>query len=57
MQESDVYEAPLLSLSEMEKDHIERVMQHFGGNKKACAEHLGINRSTLYAKLRLYNLG
>ncbi len=49
------FKMPLLSLADMEKIHIDRVLQHYGGNKKACAEHLGINRSTLYAKLRLYN--
>lgn len=54
-EESD-FRMPLLSLAEMEKIHIERVLEHYGGNKKACAEHLGINRSTLYAKLRLYNI-
>ncbi len=54
-EESD-FRMPLLSLADMEKIHIERVLEHYGGNKKACAEHLGINRSTLYAKLRLYNI-
>ena len=54
--DDESFSMPLVSLAEMEKIHIERVLNHFGGNKKACAEHLGINRSTLYAKLRLYGI-
>ncbi|MFW5829421.1 MAG: helix-turn-helix domain-containing protein, partial [Planctomycetota bacterium] len=45
---------PIVSLAEMEKAHILRVLEHCGGNKKASAEVLGIDRSTLYAKLRQY---
>ena len=44
----------LVSLAEMEQRHILGVLQALGGNKKAAAECLGIDRSTLYAKLRLY---
>jgi DNA-binding NtrC family response regulator len=45
---------PVCSLSEVERFHILRVLEHCGGNKKAAAETLGIDRSTLYAKLRQY---
>ena len=45
---------PIVSLSEVEKMHILRVLDHCGGNKKASAQLLGIDRSTLYAKLRQY---
>lgn len=45
---------PITTLAEVERMHIQRVLEHCGGNKKATAELLGIDRSTLYAKLRLY---
>ena len=44
------------SLSEIEKDHIQRVLEHTGGNKKRAAEILGIERCTLYSKLKNYGL-
>ena len=40
------------SLAEMERRHIEAVLEACGGNKKVAAEKLGISRSTLYEKLR-----
>ncbi len=43
-----------ISLSELEKQHIERVLEHTGGNKKRAAEILGIERCTLYSKLKSY---
>ena len=46
--------SPIVPLAEVERAHIQRVLEHCGGNKKAAAEILGIDRSTLYAKLRLY---
>ncbi len=49
-------ETPMVSLAEVERVHILRVLEHCGGNKKATAELLGIDRSTLYAKLRQYKL-
>nr|MDA3959943.1 sigma-54-dependent Fis family transcriptional regulator [Planctomycetota bacterium] len=51
---SDTFHTPIVSLSEVERLHILRVLDHCGGNKKATAEMLGIDRSTLYAKLRQY---
>jgi transcriptional regulator with GAF, ATPase, and Fis domain len=51
--------APLpssLKLADIEKDHILRVLQSCDSNKKLCAEKLGIDRSTLYAKLRAYGI-
>ena len=47
---------PILPLAEMERVHIMRVLDHCGGNKKAAAEVLDIDRSTLYAKLRQYGV-
>ena len=43
-------------LREVEKRHIARVMRQTGGNKKEAARVLGIDRSTLYAKLKAHNL-
>ena len=48
---------PITSLAAVERFHILRVLEHCGGNKKAAAEVLEIDRSTLYAKLRQYGLG
>ena len=45
------------SLAVVERAHILRVLDHCGGNKKATAELLEIDRSTLYAKLKQYGLG
>ena len=42
------------SLDEMEKRHIQRVLKSTGGNKKRTAEILGVDRSTLYARLKRY---
>jgi Nif-specific regulatory protein len=46
----------LLSLRDLEKTHIQRVLRHTGGNKKEAARILGIDRSTLYSKLKAYGL-
>ncbi len=46
--------APIVPLAEVERAHILKVLDHCGGNKKIAAELLGIDRSTLYAKLRTY---
>jgi len=43
---------PLLSLKELERWHIRRVLTAVGGNRRAAARILGIDRSTLYRKLR-----
>lgn len=46
--EADSGESALLSLAEMERNHVNRVMEMVGGNKLRAAEILGISRSTLY---------
>jgi len=43
-----------LSLRDAERRCIKRALLRTGGNKKRAAEALGIDRSTLYAKLRRY---
>jgi len=44
------------SLADIEREHIIRVMAHTGGNKKEAAAILGIDRSTLYSKLKQYSI-
>ena len=43
-----------LSLDEVERRHIEHVLNAVAGQKTRAAELLGINRTTLWKKLRLY---
>jgi transcriptional regulator with PAS, ATPase and Fis domain len=47
----------LLSLEQLEKRHIERVLELTGGNRPKAAEILGINVSTVYRKIEKYNIG
>lgn len=44
------------SIQELERDHIERVLDHVGWNKSKAAEVLGIERSTLYSRIRNFGL-
>jgi DNA-binding NtrC family response regulator len=46
----------LLTLDEIEKRHIKRVLEVTGGNRPEAAKILGINVSTVYRKLERYNL-
>jgi DNA-binding NtrC family response regulator len=46
----------LLTLDELEKRHIKRVLEVTGGNRPKAAKILGINVSTVYRKLEKYNL-
>jgi Nif-specific regulatory protein len=43
-----------ITLAELERAHIERVLRHTGGNKSRAASILGIERSTLDRKLKKY---
>jgi len=45
-----------LSLDEVERRHILRVLEAHGGNKVATSQVLGIDRKTLYRKLLRYGL-
>lgn len=47
---------PDLSLDEVEERHIRSVLASVQGNRSRAAEKLGIDRSTLYAKLRKYRI-
>jgi DNA-binding NtrC family response regulator len=45
-----------LSLEEVERRHIARVLAHHSGNRSRAARSLGISRATLYEKLARYGL-
>jgi len=45
-----------LSLQALEKAHISRVIRETDGNRSQAARLLGVNRTTLYNKLRRYGL-
>jgi two-component system, NtrC family, response regulator len=45
-----------LTLSSVEKKHIEKVLQHTKGNKTKAAEYLGIGLTTLYRKMEEYHI-
>jgi DNA-binding NtrC family response regulator len=45
-----------LTLRELEAIHIKRVLDETQGNKKKTAQLLGIERATLYAKLKKYGI-
>jgi transcriptional regulator with GAF, ATPase, and Fis domain len=47
---------PFGTLAEVEGQHIRKVLDSVNWNKRRAAEMLGINRSTLYEKIRLYEI-
>ncbi|MDF7800907.1 sigma-54 dependent transcriptional regulator [Pontiellaceae bacterium B1224] len=55
--EPDAGPSDLLPMAEVEKRHIQRVLEELGGNRKAAAEVLQIHRTTLYKKIETYELG
>ncbi|NLI80816.1 MAG: sigma-54-dependent Fis family transcriptional regulator [Deltaproteobacteria bacterium] len=44
----------LLTLEELQKSHIRRVLDHAAGNRSRAADLLGIGRKTLYRKMKEY---
>jgi transcriptional regulator with PAS, ATPase and Fis domain len=48
--------SPLLSLTELEKQHVTRVLQATGGNKAKAARILGISRPTLDRKIQRHDI-
>ena len=46
-----------LTLAELEREYISRVLQAEGGNKTRAAQRLGLDRKTLYRKLEEYQRG
>jgi DNA-binding NtrC family response regulator len=51
-----VIDSPSMTLEELEREYILKVLQHTSGQKKRASELLGINASTLYRKLIAYGL-
>jgi len=47
---------PGLTLQEMEKQYVSATLTRLQGNVKAAAEALGIDRSTLYEKIKRYDI-
>jgi DNA-binding NtrC family response regulator len=47
---------PGLTLQEIEKEYVTATLARLSGNVKAAAEALGIDRSTLYEKIRRYGI-
>jgi transcriptional regulator with GAF, ATPase, and Fis domain len=45
-----------VSIQELEKGHIMEALRQSDGNKKQAADQLGINRATLYRKLKSYGI-
>jgi two-component system, NtrC family, response regulator len=56
IQKQNTLSADSLTLSSVEKTHIEKVLQHTKGNKTKAAEYLGIGLTTLYRKLEEYRI-
>ena len=46
----------MLTLDELEKRHIKRVLEVTGGNRPKAAEILGVNVTTVYRKIEKYNI-
>jgi DNA-binding NtrC family response regulator len=51
-----VIDNPNMTLDELEREYILKVLSYTGGQKKRASEILGINPSTLYRKLLSYGL-
>ena len=54
--ENAVSEAEPIDKNESEQDRILRILTKCSGNKAKAARLLGVDRSTLYRKMRLYNI-
>ncbi|OGW27171.1 MAG: hypothetical protein A2X59_01150 [Nitrospirae bacterium GWC2_42_7] len=54
--EEKILQKKPMALSEVEQDHINRTLQLTEGNRSKAAQILGIARSTLNEKIKLYNL-
>lgn len=47
--------SPIKTLEELEREHILKALEHTGGNRALAAQLLGIDRVSLWRKLRRYN--
>ncbi len=54
--ESPLGEDRLLSLDELEKQHIAKVLKITNGNRNLAANILGVNTTTVYRKIKKYDL-
>ena len=54
--QSDPIPSHIMTLAEMERQHILRVLDYTRGDRASAAMHLGIGRTTLYRKLKEYGL-
>jgi len=43
-----------MTISQLEAEHIRRVLLHYSGNTTKAAKSLGISRSTLWRKIKEY---
>ena len=51
---ADDHSSVEMTLAALEREHIERVLRHTGGNKSRASTILGIERSTLDRKLKKF---
>lgn len=56
VESQDSSKGPFMSLEDMEKEHIEKVLQAVGGQRELAAGILGITRSTLWRKMKKFGL-
>lgn len=49
-------ELPIKTVDQMNKQYVEEVIAHFGGNKRAAGHALGISNKTLYSWLYKWGL-
>lgn len=54
VEDSEEHKSPL-ALNVVERNHILKMLEFYGGNKQKAAETLGISRKTLYRKLAAYS--
>jgi DNA-binding NtrC family response regulator len=50
-------ETESVKLADVERQHIQRILHRFDGNRNKCSEALGIDRKTLRSKIIKYGLG
>ena len=53
---ASVYRSQFLTIAELDKVYIERTLAACGGNRKSAAKLLGIDRTTLYRKIKKYGI-
>jgi DNA-binding protein Fis len=44
------------TLEDVEKEHILKILEETGGNQMKASQVLGINRKTLYKKIKKYSI-